>query len=139
MSKIALIARLLLGLIFFVFGLNGFLNFIPMPPLPEAASAFMMGLGGSGYFFPMLKGVEVICGALLLIGAFVPLALIVLAPIILNIVLFHGFLAPGGLALPIVIGLLEVYLAFFSQQYSPIVKQIFRCPMREAMLAKDKK
>jgi uncharacterized membrane protein YphA (DoxX/SURF4 family) len=136
MSKLPMIARIILGLIFVVFGLNGFFNFLPMPPMPEAAGAFLGGLGGSGYFFPMLKGTEILCGLALLSGGFVPLALIVLAPIILNIFMFHAFLAPSGLALPIVIGLLEIYLAFFASPYKEVVKQIFRCPKCEAMKSK---
>jgi len=137
MSKMPLVARLILGLIFFVFGLNGFLNFIPVPPnMPEKLQAFTGGLMASGYFFPLLKGTEVVCGLLLLIGAFVPLALIVLAPIVLNIFLTHLFLAPDGVGLAVFIGLLEVYLAFFASPYKEIVRQIFRCPMKEAMDAK---
>ncbi len=136
-AKLPLLARLLLGLIFFVFGLNGFFNFIPMPTeLPERLVSFTSGLMSSGYFFPFLKGTEVLCGLLLLVGAFVPLALVILAPIILNIFLVHAFLAPSGLPLAIFIGLLEIYLAFFAKPYSEVVKQIFRCPMKEAMDAK---
>jgi len=137
MSKLPLIARIILGLIFFVFGLNGFLNFIPMPQtMPENMMTFMSGLMATGYFFPLLKGTEVICGALLLMGAFVPLALVVLAPIILNIFLVHAFLAPDGLPMAILIGALEIYLAFFAKPYSDIVKQIFRCPMKECIQKK---
>jgi putative oxidoreductase len=137
MKKFPLIARILLGAMFFVFGLNGFFNFIPTPPnIPEKAAAFAGALMATGYFFPFLKGVEVLCGLLLLTGAFVPLALVVLAPIIINIALFHGFLEPSGLALVLVIGALEIYLAFFAEPYSSVVKQIFRCPMKEAMDAK---
>lgn len=139
MSKLPLIARLVLGLIFFVFGLNGFLNFIPPPEsMPENMTTFMNGMMVTGYFFPLLKGTEVVCGALLLVGAFVPLALIVLAPIILNIFLVHAFMAPEGLPIAIAIGLLECYLAFFAKPYSDIVKQIFRCPMKDALMAKKK-
>lgn len=136
MKKMPLIARILLGLIFFVFGLNGFFHFIPNPPPPERAAAFAMALMGTGYFFPFLKGTEVICGLFLLSGAMVPLALVILAPIIINIFLFHAFLAPSGVPLALIIGVLEIYLAFFAKPYSDIVKQIFRCPMRESMEAK---
>lgn len=137
MNKLPLIARILLGLMFFVFGLNGFLHFIPMPAtMPEKVTAFMNGLMASGYFFPLLKGTEVVCGLLLLVGAFVPLALIILAPIVLNIFLVHLLLDTSGLPVAIVIGLLEVYLAFFAKPYAPIVKQLFRCPMKEEMDAK---
>lgn len=136
LKNLPLIARVALGLIFFVFGLNGFLNFLPAPAMPANAIAFVSGLASSGYFFPLLKGVQVFCGLLLIVGAFVPLALVILAPIILNIFLFHVFLAPAGIILASVMGLLEVYLAFFSAPYSGIVTQIFRCPMREAMKSK---
>ncbi len=127
MKKIPLIARVIMGLIFFVFGLNGFFNFIPMPEvMPEKLVVFTNGLMAAGYFFPLLKGTEVICGALLLAGVFVPLALIVLAPIILNIFLVHVFLAPDGLPMALAIGGLEIYLAFFAKPYSDVVKKIFK-------------
>src|SRR5580658_10205309 len=68
-------ARLLLGLVFFVLGLNGFLQFLPTPPAPERATAFVGALIATGYMFPLIKSVEVICGALLLSNRLVPLAL----------------------------------------------------------------
>ena len=96
--RLPTIARLALGLIFFVFGLNGFFHFLPQPPAPPRAMAFAGALFASGYFFPLLKAVEVTAGALLLAGALVPFALTLLAPIIVNIVAFHLFLAPGNYA-----------------------------------------
>ncbi|MEZ0391957.1 MAG: DoxX family membrane protein [Pseudobdellovibrionaceae bacterium] len=126
-SKLPLIARILLGLIFFAAGLTGLLNLVPPPPdLPERLQTFNTGLMASGYFFTLLKLTETICGALLLSGFFVPLALVILAPISLNIFLVHAFLAPSGLPLAIVIGLLLIYLSFFAQPYSSVVKQLFR-------------
>lgn len=126
-SYLPLVARIILGLIFFVFGLNGFLNFIPVPEeLPENMVTFMNGMMVTGYFLPLVKGTEVVCGLLLLTGVFVPLALVVLAPVILNIFLVHAFMAPDGLPMALVIGGLEVYLAFFSRPYSGAVKQLFR-------------
>src|SRR4051794_5111070 len=134
MKKLPTIARVVMGLIFFGAGLFGFINHFAFPPdLPPNLHAFVTGMAASSYFFPLLKGTEVICGLLLIVGAFVPLVLVVLAPIILNIFLTHLFLAPSGLPMAIVLGALEIYLAFFAKPYSPIVKQIFRCPMREAM------
>lgn len=112
MDKLPLIARILLGLMFFVFGLNGFLNFMPMPDLPEAAGNFMGCLVATGYFLVVLKVVETLCGLLLLIGRFVPLALTVLAPVVLNIVLFHLFLAPGGILFGLIALILGLYLAW---------------------------
>jgi uncharacterized membrane protein YphA (DoxX/SURF4 family) len=111
MKKVALIARLLLGVIFFVFGLNGFLNFLPAQPLPEPAMNFVMGLVGTGYMMPLIKGIEVLAGALLLSGFFVPLALLLLAPIVVNIILFHTILSPG-LAVPLVILILGLVVAY---------------------------
>ncbi|HEX3771259.1 MAG TPA: DoxX family protein [Polyangiaceae bacterium] len=106
-------ARILLGLIFTVFGLNGFLHFIPQPPLPAGPTLdFVMGLLGTGYFFPFLKGTEVLMGLLLLASRFVPLALTILAPIVLNILAFHAFMAPSGVPLAVVVLVLEVYLAW---------------------------
>lgn len=111
MKKVALIARLLLGVIFFVFGLNGFLNFLPAQPMPEPAMNFVMGLVGTGYMMPLIKGFEVLAGALLLSGFFVPLALLFLAPIVVNILLFHTILSPG-LAVPLVILALGLIVAY---------------------------
>jgi hypothetical protein len=83
--------------------------------------AFGGALAATGYMFPLIKGTEVAVGALLLAGRFVPLALTVLAPIVVNIVAFHLFLAPAGLALPIVIVLLGVYLAWTERAvYAPL-------------------
>jgi putative oxidoreductase len=96
-TKIFYFCRIFLGLAFLVFGLNGFFNFIPPQPMPENAMVFLGGLMGAPYFFPVLKFTEVICGIALLTGFYVPLALLVLAPITLNIFLFHMFLAPTGL------------------------------------------
>jgi uncharacterized membrane protein YphA (DoxX/SURF4 family) len=89
-------SRFLLGVIFVVFGLNGFFNFLPMPPMPEAPMNFVMALANSGYLLALVKGMEVICGAMILSGLFLPLALVLLAPIVVNIVLFHTILAPEG-------------------------------------------
>lgn len=94
MNKITITARILLGLIFTVFGLNGFFHFMSMPPMPDAANSFLGALGATGYLFPVLKALEVAAGIALLANRFVPLALVVLAPIATNILLFHTFLTP---------------------------------------------
>ena len=112
-AKFDIAAHVILGLIFFVFGLNGFLNFLPMPELNADAQSFFKGLSVAPYFFPVLKVVEVLAGLMLLVRRFVPLALILLAPIVVQIFLFHAMLAPPGeLLLPIVIVILEGYLGF---------------------------
>ncbi|MCM2281897.1 MAG: acyltransferase [Bdellovibrionaceae bacterium] len=122
-KKVAPASRVLLGLIYLVFGLNGFLNFLPQPPLPEGAMTFLGGLFSSGYFFPVLKGTEVVSGALLLAGVFSPLALIILAPVTLQILLFHAFLTPGlqNSVLPIAMIVLHVVAATaYWQLYQPL-------------------
>src|SRR5688500_4753387 len=90
-------ARILLGLLFLFASVTYFLNLIPPPTeLPDAVMAFNGGLAGTRYFFPLLKGTELVAAVLLLANRFVPLALVLLAPIVVNIVLFHAFLAPEG-------------------------------------------
>ncbi|MGE3974563.1 MAG: DoxX family protein [Bdellovibrionales bacterium] len=126
-AKLPLIARILLGFVFFAAGLAGLLNLVPPPAnLPEKMLAFSTGLMASGYFMPLLKVTEVFCGLLLLSGFFVPLALVILAPIVLNIFLVHTFLEPSGFPLALVIGLLTVYLAFFAPPYAPTIRQLFK-------------
>jgi uncharacterized membrane protein YphA (DoxX/SURF4 family) len=94
MAKLSLISRLILGLLFLVFGLNGFFNFLPMPPMEGPSGAFAQALAATGYMFPMIKGIEVFCGLLFLTGFYVPLAVVLLAPISINILLFHVMLTP---------------------------------------------
>lgn len=108
-------ARVTLGLVFFVFGLNYFLEFLPPPPPPpEQGLAFVGGLMAGGYVFPLIKTIEVVAGAALLANRFVPLALTVLAPIVVNIAAFHFLLAPSY-ALPILLIVLELYLAWIHR------------------------
>ena len=113
MNKAVAAPRVVLGLIFTVFGLNGFFHFIPMPEMSAGAGSFLGALADSGYMFPVLKITEIACGVLLLIGRWVPLALTILAPVVLNIVLFHVFLEPtvDGLFVPILSVALGVFLA----------------------------
>lgn len=116
-------ARYAQGAIFFVFGLNGFLQFLPAPPMPEAAGRFAMALIGTGYMFPLIKATEVAAGLLLLSGRFVPLALALLAPIVVNILAFHAFLAPAGLALPVILLATELYLAWsYRAAFAPMLR-----------------
>lgn len=106
------IARVLLGLVFFVFGLNGFLNFLPQPPHEGAAAAFLGALAATGYMFPLIKATEVIAGAMLLSNRFVPLALLLLAPIVVNIAAFNVALAGSGYGLVVAIVALGGFLAW---------------------------
>ena len=110
--KVPSVARIVLGLVFVVFGLNGLLHFLPQPAPPPAAGAFAGALAATGYFFPLLKVTEIVAGSLLLLGVAVPLALTLLAPIIVNIVAFHLFLAPGNWAVVAVLLASELFLAW---------------------------
>lgn len=112
MSKLPLIARIILGLIFTVFSINFFVPFLPMPePTPEAG-AFLGALMDSGYMFYFIKIVELVGGIMLLIGICIPFALLLLAPIVVNIFLFHIFLDPAGFLMGLFIFLLELYLLY---------------------------
>jgi uncharacterized membrane protein YphA (DoxX/SURF4 family) len=108
------VARTLMGLVFFVSGLDGFLHFIPQPTEPpgEAAMALAMALFKSGYMFPLIKGTEVLAGALLLTNRFAALALVLIAPVVVNIFAFHAFLAPSGLVIASALVALELSLAW---------------------------
>jgi putative oxidoreductase len=109
--KIAtIIARVLLGLIFLVFGSNAFLNFIPMPPPPPGlAGDYTKVFLASGYVY-FIGGFQVIASLLILIGRFVPLGLTILGGIIVNIWIFHILMAPEGLPPAIVVTILELFL-----------------------------
>lgn len=114
MKIVIIIARSLLGLIFVVFGLNAFLHFIPMPPPQGLAGDFMKALFVSHYFY-VVAILQIVGGALLLLGRFVPVGLMLLGPVIVNILLFHIFLAPEGLPLALVVGALALFLLWANR------------------------
>src|SRR5262245_27134099 len=111
-NKTRTAARITLGLTFAVFGLNGFIGFIPQPPHAGPPGEFLGALAASGYMFPLIKAVELATGILLLVGRYVPLALTLLAPVVVNIVAFHLFLEPATIVVPLVALALGVYLAW---------------------------
>ena len=117
MKIASIIARYLMGLIFLVFGLNGFLHFIPMPPPKGALAAQFGGAIFGSHYWIVIFGVQVIGGVLLLVNQFVPLALAILGPVIVNIFFFHALMAPEGLPLAIVVVLLWSILAVRYKQY----------------------
>ena len=111
--KIAvLVARILLGLTFLVFGLNGFLNFLHMP-MPPGPAGQVMGVLFISHYLHVVFVVEVIGGLLLLSGQFIPLGLILLGPVIVNILLFHTFLFPSGFP-PALFATLLWFIVFFG-------------------------
>jgi uncharacterized membrane protein YphA (DoxX/SURF4 family) len=129
-EKLPIITRYILGLLFFVFGAAGLFNLIPPPAdLPQDMLTFMNGMMVTKYFFPFLKLTETICGLLLLLGIAPALALIILAPITLNIVLVHLFLTPGpsNLVVPLVILVLHAISAtYYWPVYAPLFMKFKR-------------
>jgi hypothetical protein len=116
-------ARYVQGAAFLLFGLNGFFHFLPTPPMPDAAAQFGGALFATGYMFPLIKGTEVLTALLLLSNRYVPLALALIAPVVVNIVAFHAFLAPAGMALPILLLATELFLAWsYRSAFAPMLK-----------------
>jgi len=105
MKPVSAIARYLASVIFLVFGLNGFLHFIPFPP-PDGVAGQFMGALFASHYLPLIFGLQVMAAVLLLINRFVPLALAILAPVIVNILAFHALMAPGGLPLALFVAVL---------------------------------
>ncbi len=116
MKKAKLIVRILLGLIVLVFGLNKFIQFMPTPPMPEAAGEFMGALVKSGYLMVAVAVVEIVAGIMLLINKFQPLALVILFPVLLNAFLFHLFLAPAGIGGALVATAMNIFLFFANKE-----------------------
>jgi hypothetical protein len=121
MTRITAPARLLLGLAFVVFGLNYFVPFLPMdPPTPDAL-VFLGAFAGAG-FLALIKAVEIVAGLLLLSNRFVPLALALLAPILVGITVFNARLGPG-VGLPLVLVALELALAWsYRAAFAPMLR-----------------
>ncbi len=125
MRIFTIIARVLLGLVFVVFGSNAFLHFLPMPPLPQGVTGeYLHAFFASGYVY-VIGGFQVVGGLLLLIGRFVPLGLTILCAIIVNIWAFHLLMAPepAGLVPAIVVTVLELFLVW---RYRDAFKEIVR-------------
>jgi putative oxidoreductase len=122
--KIAtIIARVLLGLVFVVFGSNAFLQFLPMPPLPQGvAGEYLHAFFASGYVH-VIGAFQVLGGLLLLIGRFVPLGLTILGAIIVNIWAFHLLMAPEGLPPAVVVTILELFLVWrYREAFAGILR-----------------
>ena len=109
MRTVSTIARYLAGVIFLVFGLNGFLHFIPMPPPGGIAGQYMGALYASHYLW-VIVAVQAIAGVPLLVNRYVRLAVAVLAPVIVNIICFHALMAPSGLPLALFVAVLWVLI-----------------------------
>jgi putative oxidoreductase len=115
-------SRTVLGLIYFVFGLNFFFQFLPVPPSSEEMQKLTGAIYMSGYLFQFIKITEIVGGLMLLTNLFTPLALVILAPITLNIVAMHAFLDPSGLVMGLLLTVLHVALgAFYFKHYKAML------------------
>ena len=110
--KITMGARIILGLILVVFGLNKFIGFMPELELPDAANNFFVALIETGYMMAFIAIVEIVAGVLLLINKYVPLALVIVFPVMLNALLFHLFLDLPNIAPALIAVALNIYLFF---------------------------
>jgi putative oxidoreductase len=109
MKAAIIIVRVLLGLVFVIFGSNAFLHFIPMPPMQGPSGAFIGAMADTGYL-KVVAAVQVAGGLILLVGRFVPLGLTLLGPVIVNILCFHIFMDRSGLPLALVVAVLALFL-----------------------------
>ena len=121
MKVVILVCRILLGVMFFVFGLNDVLDFLHMP-LPTGDALTWMGIMADHHWMNFIGIIMVVAGLLLLVNRFVPLALTLLAPIIVNILLYHALLWPHGAAAAILALVLElVLIAVYFRSFSPLL------------------
>jgi uncharacterized membrane protein YphA (DoxX/SURF4 family) len=121
MKYVVLGSRLLLGLIFLVFGLNGLLHFFSMP-YPSGDALIWYGIMAGHHWMNFVSVVQLVAGLLLLVGRFVPLAIVLLVPILVNILLYHALLWPHGYALAIVSVVLElILLGAYWRSFAPLL------------------
>jgi uncharacterized membrane protein YphA (DoxX/SURF4 family) len=116
MRIVVLIARILLGLVFFVLGLNGFIGFLGTPP-PGGTSGQFLGSMWVSHYTWFVSGVQVLAGLALLTNQYVPLAIVVLAAVLSNILVFHITMMPQGLPLPIAVTILWFIVAWPLRGY----------------------
>ena len=117
MKILTLIARLLLGLVFLVFGLNGFLNFLNMGPMPTGLAGQFFGALFLSHYIWVIAAVQVAGGALLLVNRFAPLGLVLLGPILVNIICYHVFLNPSGAVPAVVVTVLWLIVFYGNRQH----------------------
>jgi uncharacterized membrane protein YphA (DoxX/SURF4 family) len=122
--KIAvIIVRVLLGLLFLFASIVVLFNIAPQPPLEGKAKIFMDGVNASGYLLTLIKVTELLCGLAFVSGYFVPLATVVIAPITINILLYHIFVLPEGLPVAICLVLANIFLAYANwDKFKPVLE-----------------
>jgi len=114
---VTLIARILLGLISLVFGLNGFLNFLNMGPMPSGLAGQFIGALALSHYYWVVAALQIVGGALLLANRFVPFALVLLGPVIVNIICYHVFLNPSGAEPAAVVTVLWLIVFYSNRQH----------------------
>ena len=117
MKIVTLIARILVGLIFVVFGLNGFLNFLSMGPMPTGLAGQFIGALFMSHYYWVVAALQIVGGVLLVVNRFVPLALVLLGPVIVNIICYHVFLNPSGAVPAAVVTVLWLIVFYAKWQY----------------------
>lgn len=133
MKKFSTIARYLLASVFTIFGLNGFLHFIPLPAPPgQLAGQYIQFLEVSHYMVPVFA-LQVICGVLFFLNRFVPLALTLIAPVIVNMLLFHALMAPRGIV-PAALTAVFWFFAFYNARSAFV--GIFKAQVQESTRSK---
>lgn len=115
MKTAALIARVLLGLMFVVFGLNGFLHFIPQPPPPAGLAGQYLGALAASHYLAFVFGLQLVAGILFLLNRYMPLALTLIAPVIVNILLYHMLMDPKGIGPGVVVTVLWLLSAYSAR------------------------
>ena len=116
-KKVHLGARLILGLGFLVFGLNGFLQFMANPPVTPEAGALLGAFAKTGYFFPMIKIIEILTGVMLLANILAPLAAVLMAPVLVGITTIHLFLNPAGIPMMVLLHVLHGIIVYGYRGY----------------------
>ena len=117
MKMVSLVARLLLGVMFVFFGLNGFLNFLSMGPMPSGLVGQFIGALAQFHYFWVVAALQVAGGALMLVNRYLPLGLVLLGPVIVNFVLYHLFLNPSGAGLTVLAVILWLIVFYWHPQY----------------------
>ena len=118
MKNATIIFRILLGFIYLVFGLDYFLHFIPYQPMHIGnAETFKEGLKASGYFYPLIKSIQILGGISLLINRYAPFSAVVLFPISLNVLLFHTILVPSGWLMGVFLIVPNLFLGYAYRSY----------------------
>ena len=122
MRVATIIARVLLGLMFVVFGSNAFLQFMPVPPMSGPAGDFIGSLFATGYL-KAIAALQILGGALLVAGRYVPLGLTMLGPIIVNIVLYHLFMDRSGMAMAVIVSAVALFLVWrYRDSFAGLVR-----------------